>query len=160
EPAPPAEAPPAPVPAPQPTPGRSAEPPPGASPPAAPRPLAARGPKALLAQAARLREKGELEAALDLYGRVAAEDPENVEALTGRGLCYLDLERYPPAEASFQAALGIDPRQPDALLGLAETYRWQGKKTDAIRYYEKYLAANPDGEEAQVARNALEELRK
>jgi predicted Zn finger-like uncharacterized protein len=154
EPAPPAEAPPAPVPAPAPE--RSAEAPPAA----AGKPAAARGPKALLAQAARLREKGDLEAALDLFGRVAADDPENVEALTGRGLCYLDLERYPPAEASFQAALGIDPRQPDALLGLAETYRWQGKKTDAIRYYEKYLAANPDGEEAEVARNALEELRK
>lgn len=154
EPSPPAEAPPAPAPE------RAGEPPSAEAAAAAAKPAAPRGPKALLAQAARLREKGDLEAALDLYGRVAGEDPENVEALTGRGLCYLDLERYPPAEASFQAALGIDPRQPDALLGLAETYRWQGKKTDAIRYYEKYLASNPDGEEAEVARNALEELRK
>jgi tetratricopeptide (TPR) repeat protein len=124
------------------------------------KPAAPKGPKALLAQAERLREKGETEEALDLYGRVADEDPENVDALTGRGLCYLDLEQYPPAEASFQAALQIDPKVPDALLGLAETYRWQGKKADAIRYYERYLAADPDGEEAEVARNALEELRK
>jgi len=75
-------------------------------------------------------------------------------------LCYLDLERYPPAEASFQAALGVEPDAPGALLGLAETYRWQGKAADAIRYYEKYLAKHPGGEEADVARNALEELRK
>jgi tetratricopeptide (TPR) repeat protein len=90
---------------------------------------------------------------------VLEADAENVDALTGRGLCYLDLERYAPAEASFQAALGVAPDEPSALLGLAETYRWQGKKADAIRYYEKYLA-HPGGEEADVARNALEELRK
>ncbi len=157
EPAPP----PAPVQAPEPVVERAVEPPPeaivkpGAKPPPAPR-----GPKALLVEAARLREKGQLEEALDLYGRVTAADAGNLEALTGRGLCYLDLGRYPPAEASFEAALRVDPKDPDALLGLAETYRWQEKKAEAIRYYERYLAAAPDGEEAQVARNALEELRK
>jgi thioredoxin-like negative regulator of GroEL len=123
-------------------------------------PPAPKGPKAMLAEAARLREKGKVERALDLFGRVAEADPENVEALTGRGLCYLDLERYPPAEASFQAALGVAPDAPGALLGLAETYRWQGKNADAIRYYEQYLAKHPDGDEANVARNALEQLRK
>ena len=165
-PAPPAEPPstplppPAPAPAAEPVAERPPEPPPAPVAKAEPRPAAPRGPKALLAQAARLREKGDVEQALDVYGRVAGDDPENVEALTGRGLCYLDLEEYPPAEASFQAALKIDPSQPDALLGLAETYRWEGKKTDAVRYYEKYLAVSPEGEDAQVARNALEELRK
>jgi TolA-binding protein len=54
----------------------------------------------------------------------------------------------------------VDPDAPGALLGLAETYRWQGKGADAIRYYEKYLAKHPGGEEADVARNALEQLRK
>jgi predicted Zn finger-like uncharacterized protein len=144
-PPPPAAVEPAPAPAPAPPPVVVPDPP--------------RSTKALLAEAGRLRERGEVEKALDVYGAVASEDPDNVEALTGRGLCYLDLESYPPAEASFQAALELDPRQADALLGLAETYRWQGKKADAIRYYERYLAAHPGGDEAQVARNALEELR-
>jgi tetratricopeptide (TPR) repeat protein len=143
----------------------SVQPPPepiGKPPAAAPgkAPAAAKGPKAILAQADQLREAGKVERALDLYGRVVDVDPSNVAALTGRGLCYFDLGRYPPAEASFQAALGIAPDEPDALLGLAETYRWQGKTEDAIRYYEKYLAKHPGGEEAGVARHALEELRK
>jgi predicted Zn finger-like uncharacterized protein len=131
-----------------------------APPPPPERPAVPPGPKTLLAQATRLREKGNLERALDLYGRVAAGDPENVDALVGRALCYLDLERYPPAVASFEAALKADPGNPDALLGLGETYRWQGKKAQAIRYYEQYLAEHPDGEEAAVARNALQELRR
>jgi predicted Zn finger-like uncharacterized protein len=150
-----------------------AEPPPPAPAPAEPpaaapaqgeaggaKPAARKSAAALLAEAARLREKGEIEKALDIYGALVDEEPDNVDALAGRGLCYLDLERYPPAEASFQAALEVDPRQADALLGLAEAYRWQGKKADAIRYYERYLAAHPGGEDAEVARNALEELRK
>jgi predicted Zn finger-like uncharacterized protein len=150
----------APVPAPEPVVEPPVEPPEPIVQPAASQPAAPRGPKALLAQAAKLRERGRVEEALDLYGRVADDDPENVAALTGRGLCYLDLERYPPAEASFETALQVDPDEPDALLGLAETYRWQGKKADAIRYYERYLTAHPTGEEADVARNALDELRK
>ena len=167
QPAAPAEAAPAepthPVAAPEPVAEATVEPPPDpilAKPEAKPAAPAPKGPKALLAQAARLRERGEVERALDLYGQVAEADSENVAALTGRGLCYLDLERYPPAAASFEAALGLRPDDPDALLGLAETFRWQGKRADAIRYYERYLAAHPEGEEAAVARNALEELRK
>ncbi len=159
-----AEAPPAapaPVAAPEPVAERAVEPPPEqiAKPPEK-APAAPKGPKALLAEAAKLREAGKVERALDVYGRVIEEDGENVGALTGRGLCYFDLGRYPPAEASFQAALGISPDEPDALLGLAETYRWQGKAEEAIRYYQKYLDKHPGGEEADVARNALEQLRK
>jgi predicted Zn finger-like uncharacterized protein len=125
---------------------------------AAPPPSAV--PKALVAQAARLRERGDVDGALALYARAIELEPRNVAALTGRGLCYLDLETYPPAEASFEAALRVRPDDADGLLGLAETYRWQGKRANAIRYYERYLAAHPAGEEASVARNALEELRK
>ncbi len=118
------------------------------------------GPKVLLARAKALLEKGNAAAAVELYGRVASDDPENVEALTGRGLCYLDLENWAPAEASFQAALRLRPDHADALLGLAETYRFEGKKADAIATYERYLARFPSGEEAEVAKNALAQLRK
>jgi tetratricopeptide (TPR) repeat protein len=127
---------------------------------AAKRPAAPSSPKALLAQADRVRQRGDAERALDLYGRLVASDPENAAALAGRGLCYLDLEQYAPAEASFQAALRATPGFPDALMGLAETYRGRGRKGEALQYYEQYLALHPDGEEAAVARNAIEELRR
>ena len=146
-----------------------AEPEVKAPPPAAPEPVAQpepekpappKGPKAILARAKALLEKGDAEKALELFGKVASQDPSNVEALTGRGLCYLDLENYAPAEASFQAALQIEPGDPDAMLGLAESYRFQGKKAEAISQYEAYLARHPGGDDAEVARHALEELRK
>ncbi len=157
---PPPEPPPAPVPAPEPVVQQAPTPPEPISRPAKVTPPQPKGPKALLARAKVLLERGDAAAALDLYGRVASDDQENVEALTGRGLCYLDLENWAPAEASFQAALRLEPDEADALLGLAETYRFRGKKAEAIATYERYLARYPGGEEAEVAKHALSELRK
>jgi predicted Zn finger-like uncharacterized protein len=113
----------------------------------------------LLADARRLRESNKSEQALELYGRITAAEPENVEALAGRGLCYFDLEQYAPAEASLQEALRLSPTQAEALLGLAETYRAMGRKAEAIAMFERYLAAHPGGDDAAVARNAINLLR-
>lgn len=117
------------------------------------------GVKARLAAARGLRERGSTSQALDGYQRLLREEPENVEALTGRGLCYFELNQFGPAEASFQRALALAPDDPDATMGLAETYRQTGKRAEAAALYQRYLAAHPDGEEAAVARNALSQLK-
>jgi TolA-binding protein len=124
----------------------------------APKPQA-RGVKQLLAEAERLRERGKVEKALDLYGRIVDLYPDNPAAMAGRGWCYLDLSQYAPAEASFQAALAGNPTYADALMGLAEAYRYEGRREQAIGYYQKYLAAHPNGEDAVAARNALSQLK-
>jgi hypothetical protein len=118
-----------------------------------------RSPKQLLAEAERLRERGAMDKALDLYDRVIEAQPGNAHALAGRGLCYLDLQQYAPAERSFRAALQADPEEEDALLGLAEAARYQGKKPEAIQHYERYLALHPDGDDAVAARNAIQQLK-
>ncbi len=115
--------------------------------------------KRLLADARRLRERGKPDAALDAYGRAVELEPQNADALAGRGLCYLELSRYAPAEASFQAALEADAQHAGALMGLAETYRYEGRRTEAVTYYRKYLAAHPDGPDAVAARNAIDALK-
>lgn len=115
--------------------------------------------KQLLAEAQRLRERGKVEQALDFYGRIVDMHPDSAAALAGRGWCYLDLSQYAPAEASFQAALAADSTHAEALIGLAETYRYEGRRAEAIGYYQKYLAAHPDGEDAVAARNALGQLK-
>ncbi len=115
--------------------------------------------KQQLAEAGRLREGGRTEQGLELYGRILSQDPDNVEALAGRGLCYFDLEQYAPAEASLQEALRRSPTQADALLGLGETYRATGRKAEAIAMFERYLTEHPEGDEAPVARNAINQLK-
>jgi predicted Zn finger-like uncharacterized protein len=117
------------------------------------------GLKRILADARRLRARGKPEAALNMYGRAVEVEPKNADALAGRGLCYLELSQYGPAEASFHAALEADARHAEALMGLAETYRYEGRRTEAVTYYQRYLAAHPDGEDAAAARNAIDALK-
>jgi tetratricopeptide (TPR) repeat protein len=117
------------------------------------------GPKRFLADGRRLRARGKPEAALRAYGQVLDIEPNNADALAGRGLCYLELSRYRPAEASFRAALEADAQHADALMGLAETYRYEGRRTEAVTYYRKYLDAHPVGEDAVAARNAIDALK-
>jgi predicted Zn finger-like uncharacterized protein len=113
----------------------------------------------LIAEAKRLRDRGKAEQALDLYGQAAEIEPDSGDALAGRGWCYLDMSQYAPAEASFQGALEREAGHADALMGLAETYRYQGRKADAVKYYERYLALHPEGDDAVAARNAISQLK-
>ena len=87
----------------------------------------------------------------------AALQPQ-AEALAGRGLSLVDLGLTAPAITAFEQALQIDPRCGLALMGLAEAYRAEGKKEQAMLYYEKYLAVVPDGPKAQAAEAAIKAL--
>lgn len=109
-------------------------------------------------KADRLREREQPRAALEAYKKAAELEPARPEPLAGRGLALLDLGRTAPAIAAFQQALKVDPRHGVALMGLAEAYRLEGNKEEAVRYYEKYLAVIPDGPEAQVAKAAIKAL--
>jgi tetratricopeptide (TPR) repeat protein len=110
-------------------------------------------------QAKKLRDRGQCQKALDLFAQATELEPENAAALAGRGWCYLDLSRYALAESSFQQALEQDRNFAEALMGLGETYRFQGRRADAVKYYEQYLAARPEGEDAVAARNAISKLK-
>jgi predicted Zn finger-like uncharacterized protein len=113
----------------------------------------------LLEQAGKLRDRGQSQKALDPLAEAIELEPDNSEALAARGWCYLDLSRYALAESSFQRALEKNPSFSEALMGLAETYRFQGRKADAVKYYEQYLAAHPKGEDAVAAQNAISKLK-
>lgn len=184
---PPVEAPPSPVePKPPPAavapsapavPGTPVAPAEGSTPPPAPPPTAAPADKlvvkpeppkpespakrlrTLLVQAKRQRDRGKSEEALKLYAQAAELSPNNADISAGQGWCYLDLSQYGLAVKSFEAALQRTPTHADALMGLAETFRYEGRNADAVKYYEKYLEAHPDGEDATAAKNAVSQLK-
>ncbi len=112
-----------------------------------------------IGQGDRLRDKERAEAALDAYGKALDISPENVEALTGKGLCFLDMAKPLQAEPVLEHALKLNPRYAPAIMGLAESYRFQGKKDSAIGMYQKYLDAFPNGPEAGVAKANIERLK-
>jgi tetratricopeptide (TPR) repeat protein len=112
-----------------------------------------------MTQGNRLRERERSEAALEAYGEAAELEPDRAEPYSGRGMAYLDLGDTHQAETEFKQALKINANYGEAIIGLAETYRSQGKKAEAIRYYERYLEILPNGPEASVARSAIERLK-
>jgi cytochrome c-type biogenesis protein CcmH/NrfG len=112
-----------------------------------------------ISQGDRLRDKERAEAALDAYGKALEISPENVEALTGKGLCLLDMAKPAQAEPVLEHALKLNARYAPAIMGLAESYRFQGKKESAIATYQKYLDTFPNGPEVGVAKANIERLK-
>lgn len=112
----------------------------------------------LLSKANRARHAERVKLAMELYGRALELKPDNAEALTGLGLCYIDSEQPGNAIAQFQKALAANSRYSDAHMGMAEAFRSRGQKRDAVKHYQMYLDLAPDGNEANVAREALKQL--
>lgn len=123
-------------------------------------PKAERTFKEWLQEAERLRQSGRTVLALRAFETALSQKRGDVEALTGRGLCLLDLGKNDAAIENFQAALAANSRYGDALIGLAEAYKYGRDNENAIKYYKRYLELHPDGPEASVARSNLEQLKK
>jgi predicted Zn finger-like uncharacterized protein len=111
-----------------------------------------------LQQGLALRDRHQAKAALQMYERAEALDSQSAEPPTGKGYCLIELGQYGSAVDQFKEALRRNGRFHDALLGLAEAYRFNGDKARAIESYERYLEEAPDGPEAPLARRSIESL--
>jgi predicted Zn finger-like uncharacterized protein len=107
----------------------------------------------------RLQRTKRIREALVAYDAALNLKPEDVEALTGKGQCLMDMGAYPAASALFERALAVHPRFGDALIGLAEAHKFQGNRNEALTYYKKYLDLLPDGPDADLARENINELK-
>ena len=112
----------------------------------------------LVARANMLAENGDCRTAVQYFEKALDSRPGGVEALTGIGYCFLDRKDYSKALLNFRAALGISPRYGEALIGMAEAFRYQGKKEEAAEYYRRYLERNPSGSKAAAAKRFLDEV--
>lgn len=112
----------------------------------------------LLARANLMREREHSKQAMGLYDKALALRPDDAEALSGLGFCFLDTDDNQSAVAEFSKAIRSNPRFSDAYMGLAEAYRARNQKRDAVKNYQKYLEITPDGPEAEVAHRALKDL--
>jgi Flp pilus assembly protein TadD len=91
---------------------------------------------------------GDIPAAVESYEGALRLDPRDTEAVIHLGSLYVGLKRYTDAETKFRAALEVQPKSPQALLGLAQTLDAQ-KKPEAAAAFRDYLAVQPDSPGAQ-----------
>ena len=93
--------------------------------------------------------------ALELYSKALQQKPQSVEALTGMGYCYIDAKLFASAHSEFRAALTVSSKYEPALLGIADAYRQQGLKDQAIEAYKACLDVHPN---SVAAKKQLEQL--
>ena len=74
---------------------------------------------------------GNVGLALEAFRSVARLYPDNAEAYVGMAACYEQMRRFDLAESKYQAALAIEPRDPELLARLAVALDQQGKTDQA-----------------------------
>jgi predicted Zn finger-like uncharacterized protein len=112
-----------------------------------------------MSRADSLRERDRTRAALDAYGRAAELKPFAAEPHTGKGWCFLDIDRPHLALASFDRAINANSRYVMAYYGRAESFRALGETDKAIAAFEEYLSRAPSGPDRATAERTLERLK-
>ncbi len=82
------------------------------------------------------------------YERILAQQPNNLDALTGAGYNYSWSKQYDKARLKFEAALALDPNSTVALVGQGYNYAWSGNYGLAKRAFEKLKLSEPNNVEA------------
>jgi tetratricopeptide (TPR) repeat protein len=120
----------------------------------------AMSPGNLLTYGQQLRDAHREREALAVYQLAARRSPTDVAGLVGAGGCYLAMGQTAAGLEAFEAAVRQAPWQAEPHFGLAEACRLAERRRDAINHYRRYLAIDPGGVHAPVARQMLEDLSK
>jgi tetratricopeptide (TPR) repeat protein len=81
----------------------------------------------------------------------AADPREEAKKHVQAGIRHQNAGRYDEALAEYQAAYALAPL-PAMLFNMAQVYRLKGDKAQAVEYYRKYLAVDPNGRGGEEAR--------
>ena len=85
-----------------------------------------------------LKNLGKINEAFDFAKKAININPKKIDGWISAGWCLYELENFEDAENYFEAALGIDISNPDALLGKALILKFKNKD---FSYYNKALDA-------------------
>jgi TolB-like protein/Flp pilus assembly protein TadD len=94
-----------------------------------------------------LLNEGLYDRALEIYLKALERDSYNAQIHYELGLVYASLQRPQEARAALEKALEIEPRQPNALMSLAELDRRAGDGVAFLQYMLKALAVDPQDQE-------------
>ena len=90
-----------------------------------------------------LAKSGKTEEALAAFNHAIELDPNNAQALYGRGLLYQGEKQHEQAIDDFTAANGLKPQQAEPLLGRAVSYLALDKSREAAADLDEAVQADP-----------------
>ena len=102
----------------------------------------------------------ESDMALMIYQKLIENSPTYINAYLRKSYLLTKMEMYKPALGLYLDVLKINPNYTKIYSDIGLCFDKLGKKTEAKRYYRKYLSAKPDGEQANKILKRVETLRK
>jgi tetratricopeptide (TPR) repeat protein len=105
---------------------------------------------ALVAQGNDYWAQGDLDRALEIYRQAVEQDERSVDARMKLGGLHVARQEYRAGAQAFQSAIGLDPENANAFIGLAIAYLHLGQSGAAHAALEESLRLDPSRSE-QVA---------
>lgn len=99
--------------------------------------------------------KGDVDKALPVFARLAAEYPDDPLIQYSLGLAYQFKREYDKAEKVFTDLIRLSPDNPNVYLNLASVYEQQGNLVEAANSLRKVIEMSPQGRSAQQAKERL-----
>ncbi|UCD92005.1 MAG: tetratricopeptide repeat protein, partial [Methanobacteriota archaeon] len=87
--------------------------------------------------------KHDFKGAIELYDLILSRDPDNVQALLGKGTMYRRLEKWPASLESLNRVLELEPDNLAALHNKAEVFEGAAKWEEALACYDKIVELAP-----------------
>jgi len=102
---------------------------------------------AFMKSASAFQRMGDYESAAENYGKVLMDHPERVDALYGRGVCYIELSKLDMATADFTKIITLDPKYSAAYFGRGTALRDKGAIEQTILDYGRAIDLEPHNAE-------------
>lgn len=81
--------------------------------------------------------------ALEIFDEILEIEPENIEAINGKGSTLMKMNMYDEAEKCFNQSLSIS-ESPSAFLNKGNIYKHNNEFDCALKFYDKALSLNPN----------------
>jgi len=103
-------------------------------------------------------KKRELQKAIADCTKAIEISPESMEPYYDRGLAYMNIGETAKALDDYNTVIKLAPENAETYAKRGYIHSELGNKQEAIRDFEEYLKLDPNGNNAELARGALEEL--
>jgi len=107
----------------------------------------------------KLFDIGNFREAIVYYKRVLHVDSAHLTARVDLGVCYFNLGMIDSALLEMRQSLKSDPNHLQGLFNIGVIYYNMGEITEAQRYWEKLIKQHAESNEAQVARQMLNNIK-